>query len=89
MRKHPPPVQIAGAVPRTEVTPHDTRAPRLTRLGVASAMAIADLDVSQPAVLVGDDVIITGKKHKMTILQEYEDEFGSNHPKPIITRKKR
>ena len=89
MRKHPPPVQIAGAGPRTEVTPLDTQAPRLTRLGVASAMAIADLDVSQPAVLVGDDVIITGKKHKMAILQEYEDEFGSNHPKQIITRKKR
>ena len=88
MRKHPPPVQIEEAVPPTEDTPLDTRAPLLTRLGVTLVMAIADLDVSQPAVLVGDNVIITGKKHKMQILQEYEDEFGANHPKPIITQKK-
>ena len=88
LRNHPPQVQIEPAGPPTEGTLPDTCAHSLTRLGVASAMAIADLEISLPHVLVGDDVIITGKKHKMQIFQEYKDEFGAAHPKSIITQKK-
>ena len=88
VRKHQPPAPIAVAGQPTVGAPIETLAPSQTRLGVASAQAISDLGISLPAVLVGNDVIITGKKHKQQILQEYEDEFGSACPKSIITRKK-
>ena len=58
------------------------------KVKVASALAKMDLDLSIPSELVDDDVIVTGKKHKMLILQEYKAEFGCDTPKSIVTRKK-
>jgi hypothetical protein len=58
------------------------------KVKVASALAKMDLDLSIPSELVDDDVIVTGKKHKMLFLQEYEAEFGGDTPKSTVTRKK-
>ena len=58
------------------------------RVQVASALAKTDLGLSLPLKLVDDDVIVTGTKHKMQIIQDYEAEFGADFPKSIITRKK-
>ena len=52
------------------------------------ALAKTDLDIYIPSELVDDDVIVTGTKHKMLILREYEEEFGGDTQKSIITRKK-
>ena len=57
-----------------------TPAPSL-RVRVASALAKKDLGLSLPSELVDNDVIITGTKHKMQILQDYEEEFGADFPK--------
>jgi len=55
---------------------------------VASALANTDLGLTLPSELVDDNIIITGKKHKMQILQEYKAEFGAAYPKSVITRRK-
>ena len=58
------------------------------KVKVESALPKMDLDQSLPSELVDDDVIVTGTKHKMLILQEYEAEFRGDTPKSIVTRKK-
>ena len=85
LRKHPPPPNTA-ACSSTQRSTLTTPAPSL-RLRVASALAKTDLGLSLPLELV-DDVIVTGTKHKMQILQDYEGEFGADFPKSIITREK-
>ena len=46
------------------------------------------MGISLPSDLIDDDVIVTGKKHKMQILSEYEATYGADFPHPIITKKK-
>jgi len=60
----------------------------LLKVKVASALAKTNINLSLLAELVYDDVIVTGTKHKILILHEYEREFGSNNPDSIVTRKK-
>jgi hypothetical protein len=56
---------------------------------VSSALAKTDINPSLPAELDNDcDVIVTGTKHNILILQEYKREFGSDNPDSIVTRKK-
>jgi len=86
LRKQPPPPNTA-ACPSTQRSTLTTPAPSL-RVRVASALAKTDLGLSFPLELVDNDVIVTGTKHKMQILQDYEAEFGADFPKSIITRKK-
>ena len=81
------PAPTAAACPLTKRSMLTKPAP-LLRVRVASALAKEGLGLSLPSELVDDDVIITGKKHKMQILQEYEAEFGANYPNSIITKKK-
>ena len=58
-----------------------TASASLLKVRVASALTKMDLDLSIPSELVDDDVIVTGTKHKMLILQDYEAEFGGGIPK--------
>ena len=58
------------------------------KVKVTSALAKTELNLSLPAKLVDDGVIVTGTKHKICILHEYKREFGSNNPDSIVTRKK-
>ena len=51
-------------------------------------MAKRDSDISISPEPVNNDVIVTGTKHKMLILQEYKEKFGGDTQKSIITRKK-
>ena len=60
----------------------------LLKVKVASALAKTGTNLSIPAELVNDDVIVTGTKNKALILQEYETEFGGDIPDSIVTRKK-
>jgi hypothetical protein len=86
LRKQPP-TPDAAACPSTQCSTLTTLVPPLTAR-VASALAKTNLGLSLPSEMVDDDVIITGKKHKLQILQDYEATFGAGHPKSIITRKK-
>ena len=60
----------------------------LLQMKVASALAKRDSDISFPSEPAHDDVIITGTKQKMIILQEYKGKFRGVTQKSIITRKK-
>ena len=86
LRKHPPASNTAAYL-RAEHSPCTTLATQL-RVKVASALAKTDLDLSLLSELVNDNVIAKGKAHKMQILQEYEAEFGTDHPISIITKRK-
>ena len=46
------------------------------KVKAALALAKTDINLSLPAELVNDDVIVTGKIHKILILHEYKREFG-------------
>jgi hypothetical protein len=87
LRKNQPPAPNLADCPLIESKSITTLAPSL-RVRVTSALAKTDLGLSLPSELVDNDVIVTGKKHKMQILQEYEAEFGADYPKSIITRRK-
>ena len=76
-----------AACPSAERSTRTTLATSL-RVKVASALAKTDLDLSLPLELVDDNVIVKGKCHKMQNLQEYDEEFGDDYPKSIITRRK-
>jgi hypothetical protein len=82
------PLATGAAASPTKGSIKETAQPPLLRVRVASALAKTDLGLSLPSALVDDDVIVTGKKHKTQILQEYEEEFGAAYPKSIITRRK-
>ena len=81
------PAPTASACPFTERSRFPEPAPSL-KVRVASALAKEGVALPLPTELVDDDVTITGKKHKMQILQEYEAEFGANYPNSMITKKK-
>ena len=55
---------------------------------LASDLAKRDLDIPILSEPVDDDIIVAGKKHKMQILQEYEEKFGGETRTSIITQKK-
>ena len=55
---------------------------------LASALAKRDLDISIRSEPVDNDIIVAGTKHKMQILQKYEDKFGGDTQTSIITKKK-
>ena len=67
--------KVASMVP-----PRGQAAASSLKVKVASALAKTNLNLSLPAELVDDDVIITGTKHKILILQEYKTEFGGDNP---------
>ena len=71
LKKYQPTDKSTAANPQTKRSTAPTTAP-LLRVRVASVLAKADIDLSLPSELVDDDVIVTGKKHKMQILKEYK-----------------
>ena len=54
------------------VPPRGQAAASYLKVKVALALAKSDLNLSLPEELVDDDVIVTGMKHKILILQEYK-----------------
>ena len=84
LKKYQPKEPSADTCQPTERSTVTTRAPSL-RVRVASELAKTDVGLSLPSELVDDDVIVTGKKHKMQILNEYEATYGAEFPHPIIT----
>ena len=87
LKKYQPPEPSAAACPPTERNTVTTKAPSL-KVRVASELAKTGMGISLPSDLVDNDVIVTGKKHKMQILSEYEATYGADFPHPIITKKK-
>ena len=72
----------------TMVPQQGQAAASLLKVNVTLALAKTDINLSLPAELVNDDVIVTGTKRKIIILQEYKREFGFDNPDSIVTRKK-
>ena len=87
LKKYQPKEPSAAACPPTERSTVTTKAPSL-RVRVASELAKTDVGLSLPSELVDTDVLVTGRKHKMQILNEYEATYGAEFPHPIITKKK-
>ena len=79
---------MAASTTKRRITTSASASLSLLQLKVASALAKRDADISIPSEPAHDYVIVTGTKHKMLILQEYEDKFGGDTQKSIITRKK-
>ena len=71
------------------VPPQEGQAPALSlNIKVSTALTQTDTNLSLPAQLVNDSVIVSGSKHRDCILQEYERDFGNDNPTSIITWKK-
>ena len=87
LKQYQPPAPSAAACPPRERSTVTTKAHSL-RVRIASELAKTDIGLSLPSELVDDDVIVTGKKHKMQILKEYEAIYGADFPNLIITKKK-
>jgi len=71
----------------TMVPPQGQAATSSLKVKVTSARAKTNLNLSLPAELVNDGVIVTGTKHKICILQEYERESGLDNPNLNFTIK--
>jgi hypothetical protein len=79
---------MAACITNRNITTSASASLSLLQVKVASALAKRDADIHIPSEPAHNDVIVTGTKHKMLILQEYKEKFGGDTQKLIITRKK-